>query len=194
MGGFELGPTEDNLQGPDTIRIAKISGAILVLLGLLAPVVVSWFGHLGDFSFIIQSPLWFLYLGTFGSDFEVVPIFGFSSVFPVLILRLVPASVIIRYYQEKTTRRRALIGIVVGDILFLAESLLFFVNSLINMVPLYYFPLPIQMLVGFFILWKFSIPEPTKPWESTKETKPWWEKESGDMTESSDVKDDENKQ
>jgi hypothetical protein len=193
MGGFELGSTEDNLQGPDTLRIAKISGVILAISGLLAPVIASWNGYLGNFTFSIQSLLWSLYLGTYGSGFLIDPVFAFFSLFPILILRLVPVSAIVRYYQRKTTRRRAIIGIIVGDIFFLAESVLFFVNLFIFMVPIYYFPLPIQMLVGFFILWKISIPEPTKPWDSANETKPWWEKKSGYMTESSDTKDDENK-
>jgi hypothetical protein len=182
MGGFEQGLAEDDLQGLDTLRIAKISGVILALSGLLAPVMISWFGYPGDFTFSIQSFLWALYFGTYGSGFQIIPSFAFFSVFPILIMRLVPPSAIVRYYQRKTSRRRALICVMVGDIFFLVEVLLFFVNSLIFMNPYYYFPLPIQMIVGFFILWSFPISEPTKPWESTKETKLWWEKKSGDMT------------
>jgi hypothetical protein len=193
MGAIEIRPNETSLKTNDTSRFAKITGVIMILLGLLAPILISWSSYSGYYDFSIQSIIWALYLGTYGSGFQFIPFYFIFSAFPMLILRLVPASVIFRYYQGKTTRRRALIGMIVGDILFIAEGLLFFIISF-SMFMSYYFliPFPLQMVIGLFILWRFPIHEPTKPWESSKETKPWWEKESDDLTESSDAKDDKN--
>jgi len=194
MGAIESGPSEIVLKTNDMSRFAKITGVTMILLGVLAPILISWSSYPGYYNFSIQSIVWALNLGTYGSSFQIIPFYYIFSTFPMLILRLVPASVIFRYYQGKTTRRRALIGIIVGDILFLAEGLLFLIISFsMFMSPFFLIPFPLQMLVGLFLLWRYPIREPTKPWESSKVTKLWWEKESDEIVESSNDKDDGNK-
>jgi hypothetical protein len=193
MGELASGSNETSLKTNNMPRLAKIAGVIMILLGALAPITISWYSSFGSYDITIQSLFWMLYLGSFGPFFQIIPFYVIFSSFPILILRLVPASMIFRYYQGKTTRRRALIGIMVGDIFFLAEGFLFLVISFSMFMGSYFvIPFPLQMLVGFFILWKFPIREPTKPWESSKETKPWWEKESSEIPASSDSNDDKN--
>jgi hypothetical protein len=193
MGELASGSNETSLKTNNMPRLAKIAGVIMILLGALAPITISWYSSFGSYDITIQSLFWMLYLGSFGPFFQIIPFYVIFSSFPILILRLVPASMIFRYYQGKTTRRRALIGIMVGDIFFLAEGFLFLVISFSMFMGSYFvIPFPLQMLVGFFILWKFPIREPTKPWESSKETKPWWEKESSEIPASSDSNDNKN--
>jgi hypothetical protein len=177
-------------------HFAKITGVTMVLLGVLAPIVAISTSHMGDHVIDIQSLFWHIKVGAFCLSFQFFPFFDiFSTIFlmsPLLVLRMVPPPVMVRYYHGKTTRRRALIGIMFGDNLFLALGIptLLLMGILMNPSPT--FPFPVQMLVGFFVLWRFPIRVPIKPWEGSKEAKLWWEKESGDTPESSDAKDEEN--
>jgi len=193
MGAFESGSNSADLHVKDMSRIANASGVTIALLGLLAPVMMMSANYDGYVDFAIQAILWSFYLVSFGSGFQFISLYAVSTMFPLLILRMVPAYVIVRYYHGKTTRKRALIGVAVGDILFLAEGLLFFVFSYMSMGSFLLVPLPFEMLAGLLVLWRFPIPEPTRPWEGSDETKPWWEKESSEKTASSDANDDKNR-
>jgi hypothetical protein len=193
MGAFESGSNSADMHVKDMSRIANPTGVTIALLGLLAPIMMTWISYPGYVSLSIQASLWFFNLGSFGSGFQFIPLSAIFSMFPLLILRMVPAYVIVRYYHGKTTRKRALIGVMVGDILFLAMGLLIFVSSYMFVGSNLLVPLPFEMLAGFLVLWRFPIPEPTKPWEGSDETKPWWERESSEKTASSDANDDKNR-
>jgi hypothetical protein len=193
MRALEPGQNQVELQADDMLHLGSISGVVIVLSGVLAPIMISSLGYVGNYDFSIQSLLWYFHIGTFGSDFQFLPFYATFSIFPYLVLRMVPAYVTFRYYQGRTSRRRALFGLMIGDLLFLIEGIPFFLFAISFINSYFILPFPFQMLVGFLILWRFPIPEPTKPWESSEETKPWWEKESDDVPVSSDSKNDEDR-
>ncbi len=113
--------------------------------------------------------------------------------FPFVILRMVPVVQIHRYYQGKTTRKRTFLIVLVGDIYFIAGSILMLIMTF--MFPTYYLvlPLPFQTLAGWLFLIVYRIREPVSPWESVDETNQWWDEKKESMPEVKDIEDDKDK-
>ncbi len=99
---------------------------------------------------------------------------------PFLCLRLVSALGIANYYRGNSTRKRATLITLIGDGIYLPGSIVALITSL--QFPDYLvIPLPVQMIVGLFILWRLPIPEPTRPWAEQKESGSWWNRSSKDI-------------
>jgi len=179
MGDFEQ---ENVVETTDHDPKSRTKAAILLIFGLFAPIMMmmnTW-GMYPDIN--IQSMFWMYdpssYMpGFFG--FSLIPVYAFTSMFPFLLLRIVPVSQIYRYYNGKTTRKRALIASSIGDGVFLIMYSPYLIVS-IMFGSFYYLiiPLPFQMIVGLVILWRRPLPIPTTPWEGVAESKSWWEKDS----------------
>jgi hypothetical protein len=193
LGEIRPGQDQVEVRTRELLHFAKIFVAVMILLGILAPVMMTSFGYVGNYNLTIVSLFWYFEVGTFGSGWLFLPPFATISMLPYLALRMVPAYMIYRYYQEKTTRRRAAVGIIVGDLLFLIETLPMMILTAMFAGSYLIFPLPAQMLVGFFILWRYPIPEPTRPWEGSEETKPWWDNESSSLRKSPEAKNEEDR-
>ena len=176
MGDFEQGTVDESASHNPR---AGMKSVILLVLGIFAPIMVSvmtW----GMFPQItVQSMIW-----TWSQDSYYPSFYGFSlidpymltSMFPFLLLRMVPVSMMYRYYNGKTTRKRALIVCCVGDGIFLLVSIPMIITSIIFAGGYYVIPLPIQMIVAILILWRSPLPEPKTPWGREEEPKSWWEK------------------
>ncbi|TFH04106.1 MAG: hypothetical protein E4H14_15450 [Candidatus Thorarchaeota archaeon] len=185
MGELDVGGVSE-LYIPEEKRNSKLIAAIMLLLGLFAPLMMSFYGYgWMTLQFSIQSMFWMYfpdsYYGYTFYGFSIMPVEALFSMFPLILLRMVPVSQIYRYYTGKTTRKRAFIASFVGDGLFI-------IIAIPNLLVSIFFgtimlPLPFQLIFSFLLLWKYRIPEPTTPWEGTLEPKSWWEKKSETLQE-----------
>lgn len=179
MGAFERGTDNSEFQVGDTTRKPLLIGVIMLLIGLLAPVLLTFNNYGFSSEMRIQSILWSYSSGFIGSGFMIIPLQWMISMFPTLLFRFVPVLQIQRYYKGKTTRKRALLATLVGDgyYLFMGVPLIFI--SMLSGFSYFFIPLPFQVIFGVLVLWKFPIFEPTTPWESASddpEPKSWWPK------------------
>lgn len=162
-------------QIPDMHKKSLIFTAIMLLLGQFAPVLISVFNYSRQPTVIIQGLLWIYQQspGWYGNGFSIIDSYIMMSMFPFLLLRIAPVLQIYRYYNGKTTRKRAFITAILGDgyTTFSGIFLLFLTIG----SDTYHIPLPFQIIFAFFILLIFRFPEPTAPWKGKEETKSWWE-------------------
>jgi len=169
-------------------RNSKLIAAIMLLLGLFAPLMIQTYNYgWGPPQFIIQSFFWAYYsesyyMSSFGG-FIIIPPYALISMFPLILFRIAPVYQIWRYYNEKTTRKRAMIACFIGDGLFLISTIPYIFLVMMGMLML---PLPFQLIFGLLVLWRYPISEPTAPWKSEEETKSWWEKTSEPQKEKPD--------
>jgi hypothetical protein len=102
---------------------------------------------------------------------------------PFLLFRIASVYQIVRYYQGKTTKGRARIGAFIADapILIVFVFYLFLggmvVGTVLNL------PLPIMMIVGLLLIWRYPLYEPTVPWEGSDDFKPWWDEKPDEEAE-----------
>ena len=152
-----------------------------MLLGLFAPLLIMIYSYSWVTQIMIQSLFW-----TYYASGSMYPSQGFSlihpsvwiSIWPLVLLRLVPVSQVYRYYKGKTTRRRAVIASMFGDGFFIFYILIMLIISYMIGMPIGMFPIPLpfQLLFCVIMLWRYPIAEPTTPWEGI-EHRLWWEKD-----------------
>lgn len=173
MGDFEKGTDNSESQTGDTTRKPLLIGMIMLLIGLLAPVLLSIRNFGFNSGIGMQSILWNYYPG---DGFTPIHPYMLSVMFPYILLRLAPVLQLHRYYKGKTTRKRALLISLVGDGYFLIFGLPIFIISLFIASPYLMIPLPFQIIFAIVVLTKYRIPEPTVPWDHEEKQKSWWEK------------------
>lgn len=186
MGAFKSVNSHNVEVIDDGERKSKRNAGIVLLLGLFAPfqLMVSSYGF--DSQMMLLSVIWdFLSSPSVSSyyppsyRFEILPLGVIIQLFPLILLRLVPVSQIYRYYQGKTTRRRALIASIFGDGAYLFSLPFMLIISYAFGLYLVTFPIPLpfQFLVCAFILWRYPIPKLTTPWDDMEKHKSWWAKD-----------------
>ena len=173
MGDFEKETDNSESQIGEASRKPLLFGVILSLIGLLAPVLLNINSYGFSSGIGIQSILWMYFPG---SGFTFIPPYMLTAMFPFILLRFVPVLQLHRYYNGKTTRKRALLASLVGDGYFLIFGIPIFIISLLYASPYLMIPLPFQLIVTILILFRYPIPEPTTPWDGEEEPKSWWEK------------------
>jgi len=152
-------------------RKSKVIGTIALLLGLFAPFVLFVFNYESETYIQIISLIWefspipsvFPYSPSF-YRFKIHPLNMIPAILPYVLLRLLPASEIYRYYQGKSTRRLAFYASILGD----SFTLLFALAMLIigyghSVSDISYIPIPCQFLFCVMMLWLFPISKPTTP-------------------------------
>ena len=153
---------------------------IVLILGLLSPIMIVTV-FLGFFPSPVVMSLFWIY----NPDSYLPSFFGFSlihpntlvSVLPFFLLRMVPVFTMYLYYNEKTTRRVALMAALVGDIISVVNGILSLPGSISSGWMHYTIPLPFQMIVGLLILWRFPLPVPDTPFKKEKKSQLWWEED-----------------
>ena len=176
MRESEIVQTVDSQNSGENRKPAKVA-VIMLLIGLFAPFFITYQSYGYSWYLSIQSMLW-MYYGSSGMSqgFMLIPPYALPSMFPFLLLRLVPVSQIYRYYQGKTTRRRTFIALFVGDGFFLFYGVLATILISFGMFMIM-IPVAAQIVFGTFMLWKSPYQEPRTPWDSVLEEKQWWEKD-----------------
>ncbi len=177
MGDFEsveIPSSQDSGVNRQPVRAAMT----MLVIALFAPLYGMYqnFGYSWYLS--IQSILWAYNSSSgmySGPGFMILPI-NMIYMFPLILLRLVPVSQIYRYYQGKTTRRRTIISLFIGDAIVLFFGL---TAVLIMSFGMYLIMIPVaaQIVFGALILWRWPFREPRTPWDSVLEEKQWWEKD-----------------
>ncbi len=178
MGDFEK---ETSLNGPDGITTTSVSGIafLMTFLAFLAPVGLAGYGSFVNISAIV----WSVYFDEWGVRFSFLSPFTLMMLIPFALFRVISVFQISRYYQGKTTKGRTKIGVILADAPFLfVYGIWFFTVGITSGVGLN-LPLPIMMIVGLLIIWKFPAFEPTVPWEGSDEFRPWWEEDSEEKAE-----------
>jgi len=178
MGDFESAEIP-RPQDPGANRTPVKAAVIMFAIGLIAPLFVTYQSYGLSWYMIIQSMLWAYYASSSiypgGQGFSFMSPFVLFSMFPLVLLRLVPALQIYRYYKGKTTRRRTIYSLFIGDgfVLFYGLLAVFMISFGMYMIMI---PVTAQIIIGAFILWRFPYREPRTPWDSVLEEKQWWEK------------------
>ena len=179
-----MGAVEDDSisesQIPDQKMKSLLFSAIMLIIGLFSPVLISVYNYAMIPEVLIQGMFWMYHQSSYGwyeNGFSIISPYLWMSVFPFILLRMVPVSQMYRYYNGKTTRKRVFIASIVGDGYFLFTAILILIFT-IGYSDSFHAPLPFQILFSIIVLLKFRIPEPTTPWKSEENPKTWWEKSS----------------
>jgi len=182
--------SESHTQGRQ--RNSKLIASIMLLFGLFAPLMITVSTYGGRSTVVIQSMFWMYNQASYMynyNGFSLIPPEALFSMFPLILLRMAPVFQIFRYYNGKTTRKRALIASTVGDGPFLIMGIPYLFLSMI-MISMFMIPLPFQFIFGILVLWRYPIPDPTTPWEGDLEPKSWWEKEPDSQQEKKEAEDE----
>jgi hypothetical protein len=183
MGDFQKGPTMTSTDKPATNRVSIIA-ALMTVLAFLAPAAIAGYIYGFDFFLSFTAVLWTMSIDAFGITFYFNGPFNLIMMIPFLLFRVASAYLIIRYYQEKTTKGRARIAAVLGDAPFLFIYGIWLITIGFSIGIGLNFPLPIMMIVGLILLWIFPVKDVTVPWEGTEDPKSWWEEKPEETTES----------
>ena len=191
MGDFDKGNVAESATH---IPKSRLKTAIVLVFGLFAPIMMTMFNYGWTTDLTIQSMIWMYnsspyMLSIFG--FSLIPPYVWASMFPLLLLRMVPVFQIHRYYNGKTTRKRAFIASFIGDGIFLVVALPTLLGTFLFDSFYIMLPLPFQMIIAILILWRSPLPTPTTPWESEEKPKSWWEKTSDSPPKKKPTDDDD---
>ena len=117
----------------------------------------------------------FGFIPNFGIPIFLAMIFILPYLFiPLTLLNILYALGIVRYYQAKNSKDLA---VVLGLLsIILPTGLILYFSALAGYVIVIY-PIPIQFIVGIFILWKFEGPEVISPWSGMRLDLSWWKRE-----------------
>jgi hypothetical protein len=183
MGEFEKEPNPNGPDGPPTISVSIIS-LLMTFLAFFAPVGSAGYSYGNSYFVNISAILWSVYLDEWGFRFSFINPFTAMMMVPFVLFRVGSVFQLSRYFQGKTTKGRARIGAILADAPFLfVYGIWLFTMGITSGIGLN-LPLPIMMIVGFLLLWKFPAFEPTVPWEGSDEFKPWWEEDTEEKAES----------
>ena len=182
MGDFEKQPAAIDTEKKAANRVPIIA-LLMTVLAFLAPVASAGYANGFGYNITISSVLWAIYMDGYSIRFEFLNPLILMTMIPFLMFRVASVYQMTRYYQGKTTKGRARLAAFIGDAPFLIlYAFVFIVIGFYGGVGLN-LPLPIMMIVGFLLLWKFPAYEATVPWEGTSEPKSWWEENPEDKTE-----------
>ena len=184
MGDFESNSEIKHTTNDDKYRL-QIIIILMALIAFLAPFAVNGYSAGYSFYLNITAMLWSFSIGEYSYGFQFITIYASLAMIPFLMFRLAFVWQIARYYQGKTTRRRTAFMATLSEAPILAIYVLMFFTFTIYGGWGLNFPLPLMMIVGLIILWRFPVSEATVPWEGVSEPIPWWEEQSIDKPGSS---------
>jgi drug/metabolite transporter superfamily protein YnfA len=186
MGAFERKTDLRNNNTIDSNRTQIVAG-LMALIALFAPVATSGYNYGYSFYLMITAMTWSISIdGLNPIRFDFIPPYALLGMIPFLLFRAGSLYQIIRYYQGKTTKGWARIAAFISDAPFLiVYSFLIIFGGFYGGIQLN-FPLPIMMVVGLILLWRFPVHEATVPWEGMSDPVPWWvEEKPEERTETS---------
>lgn len=139
----------------------------------------GYYGY--SFSLTIVALFYYIHISNYGAGLYFPDVYSSMSLVPFSIFRLAFAYQMIRYYQGKTTKGKTAAAAILSDTPIL---IIWFLSTGISGSWGLYFPLPIMMIIGLLLLWKFPAAEATVPWEGEAKPTPWWDKQVKTETES----------
>ena len=144
---------------------------ISLIVALFSPVGINLISHpYGDFAAHLIGVFWTVFIGS------SIPIDGGGMVpptlnpiasilvLPLIALRLLFVLQLYRVYNGQTSRRAAVIVGIVSELFLVITNLLR--SSPTFSTGGFYIPIPILLLVGGLLLWRFPPFVPSTPWET----------------------------
>ncbi|KXH77341.1 MAG: hypothetical protein AM326_05240 [Candidatus Thorarchaeota archaeon SMTZ-45] len=182
MGDFKKELDVRPPNGTSSYRVQTIA-VLMTLIALFAPIAVAGQYYGLSFYINITAMLWTIFMNEYGVTIQFFDLFVLLYLVPFHFFRIAFVFQIVRYYQEKTTRRRTAVAALLSEAPFLAFYILWLITfgALIGLG--FNFPTPIMMIIGLLLLWRFPVSEVTVPWEGVSEPTPWWEEELKARTE-----------
>ncbi|MFX1607102.1 MAG: hypothetical protein ACFFDD_14505 [Promethearchaeota archaeon] len=135
---------------------AKLVTVIAGVIVVLAPIIITLSPHLS-----IRAMSWFIEFQWSRFVIDYSPYLWFST-FPLTCPRLIFIYQISRYYEHKSSRAMTVLVGILTDIPMWFVSLLLIYSGLWG--PTISIPTPFMALFGIIMMWKWSYPEPQKPW------------------------------
>lgn len=160
----------------------SIIGAVMGIIAVLAPIVISVSNYgWGEVSTMIIAMTWQASYSPWGPGYYAFNPFMLLSTLPLTFLRIVFLVMMVRLYQGKTTKKRA---ILVGFACELQLVALFYGSMLLAMLLSPYpfelyqimIPIPILFFIGLLIT-KFVPPTEVTTWIEEEKTDSWWERQ-----------------
>ena len=183
MGDFKKESGLEQTEKADSNRVYIIA-ILMILIALFAPFFVTGYSSGYSVSLNITAMLWSIFIDEHGTHFQLISVYSSLAMLPFLFFRAAFVVQIIRYYQGKTTRGRTAIVAVLSEAPIIAIYIIgLIVYSMIYGGLGFSFPLPIMMMVGLLLLWRFPVPDVTVPWKGADEPTPWWEEKPQEKTE-----------
>ncbi|MFW9794037.1 MAG: hypothetical protein ACFFEE_07040 [Candidatus Thorarchaeota archaeon] len=158
--------------------------AIMLILAIFGPMAVNIYPNLG--------PTWIIYLA--GMSWQIIG-YGignvmFSSIFFLIILpftffRMVYVYLIYRYFLGLTTRKRAVITGILGEIQFPLFGLSFIPLGLLDpmIAVVFSIPVPTLLIAGLLLMQYIEVPQPIDGWKELDESQDWWDEEMKSVSE-----------
>jgi len=165
-------------QSPMTI------GTIMAIVAILAPVGASIHSYTGftEYNVTIVAMTWLLIVDPFGSYWFVQPLLFFSTL-PMTFLRFVFAYMMVRVYQGKSTRKRALVVGVASELQYPVIYLLPILVGVFTPFPVFpiplFLPIPILLLLGFLIIRIRPPAQLPVSWRADDQSG-WWQEDKND--------------
>ncbi|MHA3963192.1 MAG: hypothetical protein AM325_006595 [Candidatus Thorarchaeota archaeon SMTZ1-45] len=148
--------------------------AVSLIIALFAPVGITLISHpYGAFAANLIGVFWMVFIGTpipvDGGGMvppTVDPTAGIMVV-PLIALRLLFVFLLYRAYNGQTSRRSAILLGVLSELYLVIINIPSYISSITTLsIGGLYLPLPILLLVGALMVWKFPPFVPSKPWEA----------------------------
>ncbi len=154
----------------------------MTLIALFAPAAMAGERYVNSFYLYITAMTWQVHADPYGSTIQILEPYLLLTMSPFLLFRVGFLYQISKYYRGKTTRGKTAIAAVLSEAPFFVFFLVWAITNAIYSGIGLNSPIPIMMVVGLLLLWKFPMPTVKVPWEGTNEPTPWWEEESEDNT------------
>ncbi|MFW9805079.1 MAG: hypothetical protein ACFFFC_20700 [Candidatus Thorarchaeota archaeon] len=164
-----------------------VIAAIMGLFTLLTPygVMPGWW-FLGNDSVYPEANILYSLFWVLSLQSTNVGLHNFVAYNPALLWTTLPLSLpnvifalrVVRYYQNRASKdgvlRWALIALF-APMLLLCIELLWILEILYETTDyIYYGPIPIQIAVGLFIMYRIRAPELATPWTEPERDESWW--------------------
>jgi len=183
----------DHLEPPSSTKqrlSPSLAAGIVGIIAVISPIAIMLTDYgWGDLSAMIISMMWQMNYSSWGQEFRFDPFSLFASL-PFTFLRIVFAIMMMRLYQGKTTKKRA---ILVGIASELQLAVIYYLPTLFMLLfaPSMYFyiqiiiPIPVLFAIGLIIM-KFSPPAERTMWIEDEKTGSWWEKSDEEPTQTTE--------
>ncbi len=181
MGDFkesqELGSVDETYRKRSQLIII-----LMILIAFFAPAAMAGEHYFSSFYLNITAMTWQVNVSQFGLTIQFLEPYMLLTMSPFLLFRAGFVYQISKYYRGKTTRGRTAIAAVLSEAPFFVLFFFWAISTALYSGFGLNSPLPIMMVVGLLILWRFPMPTVKVPWEGAEEPTPWWEEESKEDT------------
>ncbi|MGY5865369.1 MAG: hypothetical protein RTV41_12260 [Candidatus Thorarchaeota archaeon] len=158
---------------------------VMIILAILGPLSINLYPFGGPAGlFYLTGMSWQISGLGFGS--VMFSVFFFLVVFPFTFFRLVYVYMIYKYFRGQTTKKRAVLAGILGEVQLPLIGLAIIPIGLVDpmIAVIITIPVPILLIVGLVLIQLVQIPQPIDGWKELDGTQDWWNKEQQSSSES----------